>query len=99
DTTQPVLVMSSGVFSQMRLTSNRAADAGQQAARVINIQDGAHPIASGLSGQVTVSDQNVQLNFGAPGPDAKVIATLNNDASRARNFLPEATGASSSVAS
>jgi hypothetical protein len=90
DTPQPVLVMSSGVFGEMRLTSGRNGDAGQQAARTIDIQDATHPTAAGLTGRVTISDQNAQLNFGTPSPGAKIVATINADPKRAAIFVYDA---------
>jgi hypothetical protein len=86
DTNQPVLVLSSGVFSQMRLTAVGNAAAGQQNAKVIDIVTAGHPLASGLSGKVTLSDANTQLNFGAPGPEATVIAAINADPKKAVIF-------------
>jgi hypothetical protein len=85
DTEQPVLLLSSDVFTEMRLTSGRNA-AGQQAARVIDIVAAGHPIASGLSGPITISDRDGQLNFASPGPGATIIATVAGDQKRAVIF-------------
>jgi hypothetical protein len=89
DTTQPVLVLDSDMFSRMGMTANGAA-AGLQNARQIEIVDAKHPIASGRTGRITISDANEQLNFGAPGPAATIIATVNNDRRRAAIFAYEA---------
>jgi hypothetical protein len=86
---QPVLVMDSDIFADMSMTSNRAQDAGTLNSRQIDIVDAKHPIAAGLSGRVNISRNNAQLNFGAPGPEAIIIARIGNDARRATIFAYE----------
>jgi hypothetical protein len=90
DTNQPALILSSGMFSEMGMTANGNNNAGNQNARIIEIVDAKHPIASGRSGRITIADANLALNFGAPGPDATIIATVNNDRRRATIFAYDA---------
>jgi hypothetical protein len=88
---QPVLVMKSALFPDMFMTDNGNQSEGTQNARDIQIVDSMHPMAAGLSGRVTISrNNNAQLNFGSPGPEADIIARVGNDPRRAVIFAYEA---------
>ncbi|WP_449538970.1 pectate lyase [Ferdinandcohnia sp. Marseille-Q9671] len=53
------------------------------------IQDSDHPLAAGLSGTVQVYSKAGKVNFGTPGPEANVIATVEGDDSKASIFAYE----------
>ncbi len=53
----------------------------------IEITDGGHPLAAGLSGTLTVlAPAPGRMSWGVPGPAADVVATLPGDAGRATLF-------------
>ncbi|MGJ9385981.1 hypothetical protein [Salipaludibacillus sp. CF4.18] len=53
------------------------------------IQDSDHPLAVGLSGTVEVYTQAGKVNFGTPGEEADVIATVEGDEEKAAIFAYE----------
>ncbi len=89
DSLAPVVVMSSDIFDDMRMTAAGANQAfGTTAARQVEMaaDRATHPMAAGLRGTVAVSAMNGPLNWGVPGQGADIIATLPNAPNRAVLF-------------
>jgi hypothetical protein len=83
----PVLVMDAQTFEDMRMTDEEENNSGQEQGNLINIVNESHPLASGLKGQIAVSNTNSGLQWGKPEAAATVVATLATDPSRATIFF------------
>jgi hypothetical protein len=72
----PMLVLESTGFEQLGLTGTRwRRDIGPAPAMAeITIEDSAHPLAAGLSGNVRVLATPLNLRWAAPAPSATIIA-------------------------
>jgi hypothetical protein len=77
DVPVPVWVAKPFLFDDMGMTgTSNNTDYGTTKASTITIVDPAHPLAAGLSGDVTVTSGNRSISFGIPGADADVVATV-----------------------
>jgi hypothetical protein len=101
----PAIVMEPAGFDEMAMTAEGfgtsqgvvEAIAGETR---ISIVDGAHPMAAGLSGTVTVTDPAGKFSWGVPAAGAVTVASLAGDPTRAAIFgyLTTATMADGSQA-
>jgi hypothetical protein len=83
---QPVVVLKADSFKDMEMTGDGNNDSGTQNARDIEIENRKHPLAAGLQGRINIARNDSKLNFGDPGPDAEIIATIDGDVGQAAIF-------------
>lgn len=75
----PVLSWENALQDNFLFTTDDAAAHGTTTGQTqLEITDPTHPIASGLSGVVTIADAPVELSWGMPAPAAKRVATLTD---------------------
>ena len=88
---EPIIVAESQLFSAFGMVGS--GDSGYtSSSKKLNIAQANHPMAAGLSGEVTVATSAKPMNFGVPGNDAYVIASAKDAASQAVIFAYEAGG-------
>ncbi|MBD2868524.1 hypothetical protein [Paenibacillus arenilitoris] len=84
NTAVPVIYASGKVTSYNDMTgTGENTDFGRVLGTALNVKDGEHPIASGLSGTVEVYKSNGGFEFIVPTGDAAVIATAADDDTKA----------------
>ena len=82
DAPVPVVCFDRALFSPMKLTGTKSGtdygeiDYGQR----LMIIDDTHPLAGGLSGQVTVSNADIMISWGLPSSAAVRVATTTDSA-------------------
>jgi hypothetical protein len=84
DVTVPVVCFDRALFSPMKLTGSKSGtDYGElDYAQRLMIIDDTHPLAGGLSGQVTVSNADMMVSWGLPSSAAVRVATTTDSANR-----------------
>ncbi|MFC4386691.1 pectate lyase [Gracilibacillus marinus] len=83
----PVVYAKGWVVDDVHLSESISGSSGDIDGQTeITIQEKYHPLAAGLSGNVEVYNQAGKVNFGTPGEDATVIATVNGDPNKATIF-------------
>lgn len=86
----PVVYSKGWVLDNIYLSSAGAGEYGDvDHHTTINIVESEHPLAAGLSGSVEVYSEAGKVNFGTPGEDATIIATVADDDSKATIFAHE----------
>jgi len=84
DAPVPVVCFDRALFSPIKLTGTKSGtdygelDNGQR----LMIIDDTHPLAGGLSGQVTVSNADIMISWGLPSSAAVRVATTTDSANR-----------------
>jgi hypothetical protein len=92
----PVVVFDASVFGPMKMTGTKEdTDFGTALGdkRVAIVQP-AHPLAAGLSGTITVANDNIQVSWGVPSSSAIKVATI---AGQANHFTLFAYAAGSTM--
>jgi len=84
DVPVPVICFDRALFSPMKLTGTRSGtDFGElDNAQRLMIIDDTHPLAGGLSGQVTVSNADIMISWGLPSSAAVRVATTTDSSNR-----------------
>ncbi|UOQ84814.1 pectate lyase [Gracilibacillus salinarum] len=86
----PVIYAKGWVVDNVHLSSAASGDSGDIDGQTsISIQNSDHPLAAGLTDAVEVYNQAGKVNFGTPGEDADVIATVAGDQEKATIFAYE----------
>lgn len=88
--TLPVVSWEAHLHDDLGLTAGGSANRGDVGSqRKLRIVDAGHPLAAGLSGDVTVGTTDTAFAFGRPAPAASVVARLVGSADRAVIFAYE----------
>jgi hypothetical protein len=84
----PVISLEYSLFDDMGMTGTvDGTDFGEDGGNSqINILDGAHPLAAGLTGVVTVVNAAANMGWGSPPPTANRVASIEGLASRIAIF-------------
>ncbi|UOQ48677.1 pectate lyase [Gracilibacillus caseinilyticus] len=83
----PVIYAKGWVVDDVHLSSAASGDSGDIDGQTsISIQNSDHPLAAGFTDTVEIYDQAGKVNFGTPGEDAEVIATVAGDQDKATIF-------------
>lgn len=86
----PVALWETFLYDDMSMTGTAAgADYGVTPGTHVSIVQPAHPMAAHLSGMQAIYTASADVDWGVPAPEAQVIATLLNDASKASLFAYE----------
>ncbi len=89
----PMIGWEMTLFDDFGWTGRRSnVDYGRTTGTIIDIKDGTHPLAAGLSGSIQVTETATDLTWGVPNENAQIIATVTGDTSKATIFAYE-TGA------
>jgi hypothetical protein len=74
----PMVILEPSLWGDMKMVGDVGqTDFGKAFDQMqIDIVDAAHPLAAGLSGRVTVTSSGQEFGWGAPGPEAKRVATI-----------------------
>lgn len=83
---KPIIACETNLFDKMHMANTFGNSTGS---REIEIVDSLHPLSAGLSGLVTVSDVDVSMTWGTPGPAASVIAVLPGSTDQSTIFAYE----------
>ena len=79
----PVVTWESGLFTNMGMTGGTNKDFGTITRQTqITITNPAHPLAAGLSGNVTVVTVSGTLDWGKPNANASAVATVVGDSAK-----------------
>lgn len=82
DVAVPVWVAKPWSLDDMKMTGTVAdTDFGSLVTDTTTIVDAAHPLATGLSGAVTISAPAQRMSFGVPGPAADIVSTAGGQPS------------------
>ncbi|CAM3675551.1 pectate lyase [Marinicrinis lubricantis] len=88
--TIPVIYAEPFALDDVNLSTSNSGDFGSYDGQTsLRIVDSSHPLAAGLSGKVEVYTQAGKLNYGKPGSEAIVIATVPDDNNKAVIFAYE----------
>jgi len=83
----PVVTWESGLFSNMGMTTTATKDYGTANRQTqIQIINATHPLASGLSGTITVYNANNTVSWGKPNANAAKVATVVGDSTKISIF-------------
>jgi len=89
----PVIIWESGSFNNMGMTGSTNKDFGTKTNQTqVSITNSTHPLAAGLSGNVTVVTSAKTFDWGKPNANAISVATLAGDTAKTGIFAYE-TGA------
>ena len=76
DVAVPVWVAKPWLLDDMDMTGTAGGtDYGTVLSATVTIVDDGHPLAAGLSGEVTVNSGGRTMSFGVPGGDAAIVST------------------------
>jgi hypothetical protein len=79
----PMMSWEMTLFDDFGWTGRRRnEDYGSATGLTIDIFDESHPIAAGLSGNIQVTDGAVDITWGLPNENARIVATVNGDTSK-----------------
>ncbi|WP_088105416.1 pectate lyase [Halalkalibacter urbisdiaboli] len=88
--TVPVVYAEPYALDDVHLSSAQQGDFGSyENQTALNIADSSHPLAAGLSGSIKVYNKAGKINFGTPGEEADIIATVGDDDTKAAIFAYE----------
>jgi hypothetical protein len=84
----PVLTTEPSILDDLMMTgTGLGSDFGTTPNQTqINVVDGTHPLAAGLSGVRTTNTTAGTFAWGIPGPGASIVGTLTGNASRSTLF-------------
>ena len=86
----PVITWESGIFNNMGMTGNTNKDFGTKTNQTqVTITNATHPLAAGLSGNVTVVTSGKTFDWGKPNANGISIATVLNDSAKTAIFAYE----------
>jgi len=89
--TVPVMTWESGLFTNMGMTGSTNKDFGTKTNQTqLTITNSSHPLAAGLSGNVSVVSSSKTFDWGKPNANAIAIATIANDSTKTTIFGYEA---------
>jgi endoglucanase len=78
------------LFDDFGWTGRRSnVDCGRVSGTMIDIKDESHPLAADLSGSIQVTHTAMDLTWGVPNENARIIATVKDDTSKATIFAYE----------
>jgi hypothetical protein len=82
----PLICADQGLFDDLKLTGNAAADHASASVTQIVITNMAHPLAAGIMGSVTVVGGAQMATWGNPAAAAQKVATIPNQANQVAIF-------------
>lgn len=86
----PVIAWESGIFNNMGMTGSTNKDFGTKTNQTqVTITNATHPLASGLSGNVTVVTTGKTFDWGKPNANGISVAMLLNDSAKTAIFAYE----------
>lgn len=80
--TTPVLVLKTSLYDEMSMTGATASDQGSVTASSIDITNGSHLLAAGLTGTVAVTSAATTLGWGLPTTGAARVASAAGDTTK-----------------
>ena len=88
DVAVPVILWESGLFDDMQMTSASGGNGTTGSQTQVNVVNSSHPLAAGLSGQVTTSAAKT-YSWGVPSSSADIVARLSSDNTKSTIFAYE----------